>query len=132
LGKPLNYEQVSQRTQAAKLTTSRILASAFNYSNDSVMVGRTIVVSNDKERVTVSEDVTNVMKQKCTRNALKISKENNLQEIKRVLNWKKMIVELMNFNFDKAFVRDSGQVDLDHARTTVITREDGKVDSDVW
>jgi hypothetical protein len=92
----------------------------------------TIPVSNDIERIKVTKDVTDRIGQKRTMRSVRASLENNLFEIKQILNWRKISIDMMNNNSSRVQVRKLESIDIKESRTVESTREDGKIDSDMW
>ena len=96
------------------------------------MEASTIPVSNDIERIKVTKDVTDRIGQKRTMRSVRTSLENNLFEIKQILNWRKISIDMMNNNSSRVQVRKLESIDIKESRTVESTREDGKIDSDMW
>ena len=96
------------------------------------MEASTIPVSNDIERIKVTKDVTDRIGQKRTMRSVRASLENNLFEIKQILNWRKISIDMMNNNSSRVQVRKLESIDIKESRTVESTREDGKIDSDMW
>ena len=66
--------------------------------------------------------------------AISASTEGNLHEIKQVLHWRKIGLELMNHNTSKVIVRnlENEKLDFAESRSTMTVRPDGQPDSDMW
>ena len=96
------------------------------------MEASTIPVSNEIERIKVTKDVTDRIGQKRTMRSVRASLENNLFEIKQILNWRKISIDMMNNNSSRVQVRKLENIDIKESRTVESTREDGKIDSDMW
>lgn len=99
---------------------------------DSILEGSTIPVYHEPERVKVTTEVTDRIGQKRTMRALRATLDNSLHEIKQVLNWRKIAIQMMNKNTSQVVVRKEENIDLKEARGVTSTRPDGKPDSDLW
>ena len=132
MGPPMRYRAIVDRVQKAKPVTKKILDLCRTQAVDSVMEGATIPVDDATERVKVSKDVSNRIGLKRTMFALKSSLESTFSEITRILNWRRIAVDMMNHNTSNIVVRKVEPINTAESRTVLSTRPDGKQDSDMW
>jgi hypothetical protein len=132
MGPPLKYRVIVDRVQKAKPVTKKILDLCRTQVVDSVMEGATVPVDDATERVKVTKDVSNRIGLKRTMFALKSSLESTFTEITRILNWRRIAVDLMNHNTSNAIVRKIEPINVAESRTVLSTRPDGQQDSDMW
>lgn len=132
MGPPLRYRAVVDRVQKAKPVMKKILDLCRTQVVDSVMEGATVPVDDATERVRVSKDISNRIGLKRTMFALKSSLESTFTEITRILNWRRISVDLMNHNTSNAIVRKIEPINTAESRTVLSTRPDGQQDSDMW
>ena len=132
MGPPIKYFMILDRTNKAKPVTKRILDAAHRAVADSVIEAKAIPVSDQTERIKVTSDITDRIAQKRTKKSIKLTVENNYSSIKKILNWRSIIQDMMNFNSSGVFVKKPDSIDISESRAVVTTRPNGKPDSDMW
>jgi hypothetical protein len=160
MGPPLRYRSIVDRVQKAKPVAKKILDLCRVQVSDSVLEGSTIPVDKDTERIKVSADQSARIGQKRTMVSLRSSLESTFSEITRILNWRRIAVDMMNHNTSNVVVRKIGKIrsycrfffsvakrlhsytdyffsstepiDTAESRSVLSTRPDGKQDSDLW
>jgi len=117
LGPPTGYFKILDRTKKARIACKNVLELVDLDAVDSVMEGKIIPTHPDKERIAVTADVEQRISQKRSKKAIKLENESNILDIQKSLYWKKMLIEMMNFNFHKVKVRKTQYDDHKENRT---------------
>jgi len=109
---PTGYFKILDRTKKAKVAFRRIMDYVELDTVDAIMEAKMIPTHEDPVRISVPQDVVDMASRKRTKKAIKQSVHNNIMDTQKVLYWKKLVVDMMNKNFDADYVRK--EVSINH------------------
>jgi hypothetical protein len=94
-----------------------------NDANHSTKIATSIPTSNDMERVVVTKDVTDMMREKTTKKQNREFVADNLLIVEKSLAFRKAAIMMMNINYSKVMIRKIDPINLQEARTIVLQQD---------
>ena len=116
---PVKYAQVFHRTKICKASTFQLMKAVELASLDAIATADSIPVLHETERISVSQEIEDAIGRKRTYKQIKMAIDSNLKDILKMLNWERMVFEMMNFNTDGEQLRRLKPVDLVKAREVI-------------
>lgn len=92
-------------------------------ANNSTTIASAIPTSNDMERVVVTKDVTDMMREKTTKKQNREFVSDNLLIIEKSLAFRKAAIMMMNINYSKVMIRKIDPINLLEARTVALQQD---------
>lgn len=119
VGKPVNIDRLVNRTKAASYGIKQIVDMVNDDVALSVHRARNIPVSKEYDRVQVTKEISTSMAKVRSSDQIHSTTEQNLQEIQKVLNYRKSGLVMVNVNYSNKFVRKIDPIYVAEARTII-------------
>lgn len=128
VGLPVKFEQLHERNRYVRKALKKLLFIVNEDAVQSHFEGTKVPIQDGLERVVVTDEIMELMDLRYTKRHLKEYTLKNLNEIQKVLTFRRTAIKLMNLNYSKVLVREIEPVNLNEARSIVerrvIDRED--------
>ena len=107
------------RSKQVKAATDNLMVLVVRDAGASIAEAGAIPVSDDNERVIVSEAVLDRMARRKTRHADKQFMRKNVNDIQTTLAYRKTVLEMMNANYSRKVVGDVEPITVNEARRVI-------------
>lgn len=116
MGKPVNYALMVERNENVRNAMETMMTYVMRDIKQSIDTGKSIPVTKDIERITVSQDVLSHMKQIQTNTDVRNDLRKNFEDIQRTLIYRKSALEMMNSNYSDVLVRKIDKIYVNESR----------------
>mmetsp|Transcript_31715 Transcript_31715/g.34664 ORF Transcript_31715/g.34664 Transcript_31715/m.34664 type:complete len:258 (-) Transcript_31715:196-969(-) len=120
IGKRTNMDRLTTRNRTAEIGMNALMEMVNRDVDASLFDARHIPVGKDRDRVTVTQDISNYMNKVRQQKQIDKRVKHNMQDIQKTLNYRKSSIIIMNANYSSQLVRKIEPIYAQEARTIVV------------
>jgi hypothetical protein len=127
IGKFVDFDRLQTRKKNVKHTMKTMFKVIDNDTTRSVNIGTTIPVSEQLERVKITDPVIDLIKARKSKKEDRQFVKDNLLESQRYLSLRRSSIDMMNHNYDDKTVRELELVYTEEARAQITFKEESHI-----
>ncbi len=120
IGKRTNMDRLTTRNRTAEIGMNALMEMVNRDVDASLFDARHIPVGKDRDRVTVTQEISNYMNKVRQQKQIDKRVKHNVQDIQKTLNYRKSSIIIMNANYSSQLVRKIEPIYAQEARTIVV------------
>lgn len=122
IGKPIKFNQLESRNRLVSSAVENLMVLVTRDVSEAIARAGDLPVEKVIERVVVTEPIIERMGQRKNKYSQNMFVKGNVNEIQKVLTYRKTVIEMMNANYSKKLIRDIEPIAISEARRLTILK----------